>query len=1174
MNKKTIILFFLLLILLAIFGCTACSNKDVPANKTVFISFNANGGTFLVEDQNQPTLSFQVRQGDSIILPSSPTKEGYVFIDWYLSLDFKETDRLNLTLFKAVESKTIFAKWESVETYPHIIAIGDYQPVAIISANKERASMGETVSLDISYSDYGYRLKEGSLMANDIPIDESTFSFVMPSSEVFISAVFELRPFDINVINEEYLDGKILLGARTAKRGEIVSFYAIPKMGYKVESITILNNGEPIIGNSFIMGAFDTNINVSFSKIDLYDQFKIEKSQYPNADINCSKNFASPGEYVYFDVVSDQDFFVESVFANEIQIYENGFIMPFKNVTLSATIKEINYSEKYQLTLSQQPFPIGSQIVKIEGDKEYFSEGEKIELDISALSDYVIDSVAINGVFMQLDRLFMPKNDAVMTVEVAYRGKRIYFHEESTVNVSLSHEYALENELIKISLLDSLEGKKFSFKYWEYPNGNEIFTFYDQYSFIMPDYDICFRSDIYEISSEKRSIEYQISGEGVVANPIMSAAYNEVISLTLIPNEEQKNAIKSIYYYEDSKKIDIFEIISPIIGTTTCSFSMPNYEIILYVVFERYYTIRAFENEKLSIYPDKEYAFEGDLVFIDIQARNNYNLAQATVTVSGNDLDVSGYYLVGNVDLELAFREISISQVSYTIKYFYPEQGGMIKGQNSAKVGSYVPLEVNSDKGYILSSLMIKKASDPDSNYKEIPDTFIMPDYNVYVKAEFEQSTPESFSLRERYLETKDIFLSKYGIFLKRIDNLTSILNYFQDFSEICSFSHYLEEVIIAEKDEGSFYLIIEVNLPILVNSLGQIFDKIYSSVYSAKTVDIQIFSNLIVLSVEGSAKDDYYSFKNGLIEIENSFWVYENEDGTYSTYKYFGDKSYVVIPRTVKVNTQNSRIVSCIGKNTFKDIGNIKGLALSYVRNLADFSLSYDKLDIEELDLSQVIEIGEGSLSGLEFLKKYYLASDNSKYSIDTQNVLYSKNKDILVSYPAGKEENLFIVPSTCTKIGDYAFYGADNLFYIRFQASNKIGYIGIESFAFCTSLIQIDLTGEETYGSANISAIATTDLFISNRAFFEITGINEYYLPQIKRLGENVITWDGSSNLEIYLVSQDMPPTIIALPVSLPEEIIFNTLSIFIKEESYQRFISDSLWSNFQLFFVQVAE
>ena len=70
-----------MLILLAIFGCTACSNKDVPANKTVFISFNANGGTFLVEDQNQPTLSFQVRQGDSIILPSSPLKK-----DMFLSI--------------------------------------------------------------------------------------------------------------------------------------------------------------------------------------------------------------------------------------------------------------------------------------------------------------------------------------------------------------------------------------------------------------------------------------------------------------------------------------------------------------------------------------------------------------------------------------------------------------------------------------------------------------------------------------------------------------------------------------------------------------------------------------------------------------------------------------------------------------------------------------------------------------------------------------------------------------------------------------------------------------------------------------------------------------------------------------------------------------------------------
>lgn len=1174
MNKKTKFIILIMLIFFVFLGLNACSNQNVPGNKTVFISFNANGGAFLIDGQNQPTISYQVRQGDGIVLPSLPIKEGYVFIDWFLSLDFTETDRLNISLFKAIESKTIFAKWESVETYPHKILINDYQPIASISSNKERASMGESISLDISFSDYAYRLKEDSLMANDILVDDSSMTFIMPASEVLISAIFELRPFDINIINEENLEGKILLGARTAKRGENVSIYAIPNMGYKLESITILNTGEQIKDNIFLMSAFDANISVSFSKMDYFEQFTIEINHNNYVSIICSQCVASPGEYVYFDAIASQDYYIESLFANDIQISQNGFVMPFENVVLSAVTNEINYSEKYKLTLSQQPNPIGEQIVRVKGDKEYFSHGEKIELDTSNLVDYVVDSVAINGKFMQLDRLFMPDTDAVITVEVSYRGKRIYFHEESTVDISLSHEYALENELVKISLIESLEGRKFTFKYWEYPNGNEIYTFYDQYSFIMPNYDICIRSDIYDISSQERNIVYEISGEGTILNPVMSAAYNEVVELTLLPNETLKNAIKKVYYEFGSEIIEIFEFKNPIIGLKSFSFSMPNFEIVLYIIFDRYYTVNAYENEKISIFPDKEYAFEGDLIYIDIQGRNNYNISNIVVTVSGFDLDISGYYTVGNINLDLYFRESPPPSVISTIKYFYSEIGGTIKGQDSAKTGSYVPLEIKPDKGYKLSRLMIKKASDPDVNYEQIPDTFIMPGYNVHVKGEFEQSVPESFSLRERYLEINELFLSDYGIYLKRMDNLTAILDYFTSFPEICSFAHYLEEVIIAEKEDGCFYLIIEINLPVLVNSIGQIFHKVYSNFFNEKTIDTQIYSNLVVLSVDGSAKDDYFSFKNGLYKIENSFWVYENEDGTFSTYKYYGDQSYVVVPKIVKINSQNPRIVSRIGKDTFKQTSQIKGLALSNVRILSDYSLSYDKFDIIELDLSQVVIIGKGALSGLKFLNKYYVANDNSKYSVDSQNVLYSKNKDILLSYTAGKETNSYDIPSTCTMIGDYAFYRANNLFYIKFKSDKKIAFIGFESFAFCDSLIQIDLTGNEVNGLANISAIASSDLFISDRAFWGVKGINQYLLPNISRLGQDVFTWDGETELAIDLSSQETPPIIIGNPISMPEEILLNNLSIIVKEESYPEYVSDVLWSNYEGFIVQGVE
>lgn len=82
--------------------------------------------------------------------------------------------------------------------------------------------------------------------------------------------------------------------------------------------------------------------------------------------------------------------------------------------------------------------------------------------------------------------------------------------------------------------------------------------------------------------------------------------------------------------------------------------------------------------------------------------------------------------------------------------------------------------------------------------------------------------------------------------------------------------------------------------------------------------------------------------------------------------------------------------------------------------------------------------------------------------------------------------------IPSTLTKIGDYAFYGCSSLTDIKFQGSYRLKTIRDYAFTGCTSLTEPGFQ----YGLESIGSYAFSD-----------TGISTVILP------DSVITVDGSS-------------------------------------------------------------
>ncbi len=113
MRKK---LFSIILAVITIFTCmmfTACREEKKPTKYTV--NFDSMGGT--------EVLSQQIEKNKTVAQPIDPTKEGYVFMHWYLYDPAVEFDFVN---YKVNSNITLKAYWkEYTGTYTITYKVGD-----------------------------------------------------------------------------------------------------------------------------------------------------------------------------------------------------------------------------------------------------------------------------------------------------------------------------------------------------------------------------------------------------------------------------------------------------------------------------------------------------------------------------------------------------------------------------------------------------------------------------------------------------------------------------------------------------------------------------------------------------------------------------------------------------------------------------------------------------------------------------------------------------------------------------------------------------------------------------------------------------------------------------------------------------------------------------------------
>lgn len=120
----------------------------------------------------------------------------------------------------------------------------------------------------------------------------------------------------------------------------------------------------------------------------------------------------------------------------------------------------------------------------------------------------------------------------------------------------------------------------------------------------------------------------------------------------------------------------------------------------------------------------------------------------------------------------------------------------------------------------------------------------------------------------------------------------------------------------------------------------------------------------------------------------------------------------------------------------------------------------------LREVSISKnVTLIDKGAFSHCAFLESIKVDEGNTEYS-DKDGVLFNKEGDFLLAYPAGKQDDMYSISEEVVRINDSAFMGANNL--VTLTIPSSIQSIGTSAFSECIKLTDV-------YISENVTNIGT---------------------------------------------------------------------------------------------------
>lgn len=320
--------------------------------------------------------------GDEVLLTVSPTA-GYVLET--ISAQDAGGNGLSLTQTGAGYRFTMPASGVTVTAS---FAPGSYTVTVAPSAHgtvtpdPASPNFGQTVTLT-PQPEAGYKLQSLSVSyaGGSVPVTGNTF--VMPASDVTVTAVFALIDYTVTV--EPAQHGTVNAPA-TANMGETVTLTITPATGWQLDTLTVTDeNGAPVTvtENAFEMPMAGVTVSAVFAPIDY--AITVDPATAALADVTA----ASTAHYldaVTVTVTPHAGYTAGAITVtdgqgNDVPVSENSFTMPASGVTVSAVLTPIDY------TVAVLP-PVNGSVA---ADKTVAHVGDVVTLTATPAAGYALE---------------------------------------------------------------------------------------------------------------------------------------------------------------------------------------------------------------------------------------------------------------------------------------------------------------------------------------------------------------------------------------------------------------------------------------------------------------------------------------------------------------------------------------------------------------------------------------------------------------------------------------------------------------------------------------------------------------------------------------------------------------------------------------------------------------
>ena len=243
---------------------------------------------------------------------------------------------------------------------------------------------------------------------------------------------------------------------------------------------------------------------------------------------------------------------------------------------------------------------------------------------------------------------------------------------------------------------------------------------------------------------------------------------------------------------------------------------------------------------------------------------------------------------------------------------------------------------------------------------------------------------------------------------------------------------------------------------------------------------------------------------------INNAYDYIVKDDNTIEITGYNGHDTNLEIPSQIGEYT-----VTSIGVEAFCRNDTIDSITLpDTVKSIGEYAFYYS--DLKSIDIGNGVEIiGRNAFCGSDYLEtliigdslsaieynalyicsslKNITVSENNQYFSAVDNVLFNKDKTILLRYCTGSYDGGYSIPITVTQVDDNAFYGSKWLEEITI--TDNVTTIGSHAFSDCTQLSDVHIGAKlqnvEMYAFGSFTKVERYTISQDNPYYSSLNGV-----------------------------------------------------------------------------------